>query len=91
MHRLREKCCYSIGLIRDFAYVFALSVYYFAESIALFLVPRSFRAKSVVGEICLITGAGGGIGRLIALKFAKLGAVVVVWDIKTDGELLFSF
>jgi 2-hydroxycyclohexanecarboxyl-CoA dehydrogenase len=37
------------------------------------------------GKVAIITGAGGGIGRGIALKFGSLGAKVVVGDIKTEG------
>jgi 2-hydroxycyclohexanecarboxyl-CoA dehydrogenase len=36
-------------------------------------------------KVAIITGAGGGIGRGIALKFGALGARVVVADIKSDG------
>lgn len=37
------------------------------------------------GKVAIITGAGGGIGRGIALKFGSLGANVIVGDIKTEG------
>lgn len=43
------------------------------------------RKKNVSGEIVLITGAGSGIGRLLAVKFASLGATVVLWDINQEG------
>jgi len=36
-------------------------------------------------KVAIVTGAAGGIGRAIALKFASLGAMVVVADIKTEG------
>jgi NAD(P)-dependent dehydrogenase (short-subunit alcohol dehydrogenase family) len=39
----------------------------------------------VPGKIALVTGAGAGIGRATALKFAEEGATVVVSDIDTDG------
>lgn len=42
--------------------------------------------KSVSGEIALVTGGGGGLGRLLSLRLANLGAIVVVWDINKQGE-----
>ncbi|NXN77408.1 RDHE2 dehydrogenase, partial [Bombycilla garrulus] len=63
--------------------VILLFVYYLLESLVFLIVPR--RKKNVSGEIVLITGAGSGIGRLLALKFASLGATVVLWDINQEG------
>ena len=37
------------------------------------------------GQVAFITGAGGGIGRAIAEKFAKLGCSVIVADINPAG------
>lgn len=37
------------------------------------------------GKIALVTGAAGGIGRAVALRFAGEGAVVIVSDIKASG------
>jgi len=42
--------------------------------------------KDVRGDIILVTGGGSGIGRLMCLKFAKLGATVVTWDINSAGN-----
>lgn len=39
----------------------------------------------VAGKIALITGAGAGIGRAAALKFAEEGAKIVVSDIDDEG------
>jgi 2-hydroxycyclohexanecarboxyl-CoA dehydrogenase len=36
-------------------------------------------------KVAIVTGAGGGIGRGIALKFGSLGARVVAADIKLEG------
>ncbi|RLN20354.1 hypothetical protein BBJ28_00013695 [Nothophytophthora sp. Chile5] len=46
--------------------------------------------KAVKGDVVVITGGAMGIGRLLALRFAALGAVVLVWDLHADlgGELV---
>ncbi|NXI00387.1 RDHE2 dehydrogenase, partial [Pachycephala philippinensis] len=63
--------------------VIVLFVYYLLESLVFLVVPR--RKKNVSGEIVLVTGAGSGIGRLLAVKFARLGATLVLWDINQEG------
>ncbi|TME70031.1 MAG: SDR family NAD(P)-dependent oxidoreductase, partial [Chloroflexi bacterium] len=37
------------------------------------------------GKVCVITGAGSGIGRASALLFAREGACVVVADVDRAG------
>ncbi|XP_046443547.1 epidermal retinol dehydrogenase 2-like [Daphnia pulex] len=41
--------------------------------------------KSISGKIVLITGAGRGIGREVALQFAQLGCTIVCWDINLEA------
>lgn len=41
--------------------------------------------KDLKGELALVTGGGGGLGRLIALRLCKLGVHVVIWDINQAG------
>lgn len=60
-----------------------LTVYYSLEAIASFFIPA--KKKDVTGEIVLITGAGSGIGRLMALEFARMDVVLVLWDINQEG------
>ncbi|CAK1540319.1 unnamed protein product [Leptosia nina] len=42
------------------------------------LIPPTM--KSLNGETILITGAGQGLGRELALQLAELGATVICWD-----------
>ncbi|TKR62464.1 hypothetical protein L596_026420 [Steinernema carpocapsae] len=46
------------------------------------LLPK----KDVSGRVVLITGAGNGIGRLLAQRFAVLGAKLVLWDVNEKGN-----
>ena len=41
------------------------------------------------GRVCVVTGAGGGLGKTYALLFASLGAKVVVNDLggSIDGKV----
>jgi NAD(P)-dependent dehydrogenase (short-subunit alcohol dehydrogenase family) len=41
--------------------------------------------QSLKGKVAVVTGAGSGIGRAMALRFAKEGAAVVLADIEADA------
>lgn len=60
-----------------------LDVIYFIlrNSVRAVLRPRT---KPIDDEVVLITGAGGGLGRLFAQEFTKHGAEVVLWDINSS-------
>ncbi|KAM9361538.1 retinol dehydrogenase 10-A [Symphorus nematophorus] len=62
-----------------------LDVIYFIlrNSVRVVLRPRT---KPIDGELVLITGAGGGLGRLFAQEFTKHGAEVVLWDINSSSN-----
>lgn len=41
----------------------------------------SAEERDVTGDIVLITGAGHGMGKEMALQYSALGATIVCWDI----------
>ena len=43
------------------------------------------RRQSLAGRVVLITGAAGGLGRQLALRFAREGATVALWDVRADA------
>lgn len=49
-----------------------------------FFIPRSKR--SIEGEIGLVTGAGCGIGRQLALQLGRLGVIVICLDVDEESN-----
>ncbi|KAK3087140.1 hypothetical protein FSP39_002222 [Pinctada imbricata] len=72
----------AFAILKEFLQTLKIMSYAIFLSIWRFLIspPR----KSVEGEIVLVTGAGSGIGQRISMEFAKLGAILVLWDIDEE-------
>lgn len=51
----------------------------------LFYRVFGFPEQKLQGELALVTGGGGGLGRLVSLRLSKLGVDIVIWDIKQEG------
>lgn len=62
-----------------------ISTWYMLKAIFLWFVPKCLRFKDVTNDIVLITGGASGLGRLMAIKFAKLGSRVIIWDMNLAG------
>ncbi|XP_060755935.1 retinol dehydrogenase 10-A isoform X2 [Neoarius graeffei] len=73
-----------LGLVLEFVLVL-MKVMWAVALAALRWVARP-REKSVAGQVCVITGAGGQLGRLFALEFARRRAVLVLWDINSQSN-----
>lgn len=74
-----------MNVMVDTAIFLGKFLYYFLESVAFKIIPKS--KKDVAGEIVLITGAGSGLGRLLAIHFARAGAILVLWDINQESNM----
>ncbi|KAF7386919.1 hypothetical protein HZH66_011371 [Vespula vulgaris] len=55
------------------------------KSIVKLFIPLKNQMKNISGEIALVTGAAGGLGRALALNLVNHGAIVVIWDINQKG------
>merc|ERR1719348_1953833 len=75
-----------LSVFVDLIFALLWTVYYILERTVRLIVPAKFLVKDVKGQIVLITGGGSGIGRLLCLRFGKLGATVVTWDINEAGN-----
>nr|XP_015095059.1 epidermal retinol dehydrogenase 2 isoform X4 [Vicugna pacos] len=74
----------SVNSAKELSIFLAKTIFAFLEAAIFALIPKPL--KNVAGEIVLITGAGSGLGRLLAIKFAHLGSVLVLWDINEEGN-----
>ena len=73
-----------LNLILETLSVIGLVIWQIIQAIFLFFVPPS--RKDVTNEVVFVTGAGSGLGRLLALKMAKLGSTVVCVDINKEAN-----
>lgn len=71
--------------IGNFIKGMSLALWYIIKAIVLFFVPACLRYKDISNDIVLVTGGASGIGRLMAIKFAKRGAKVIIWDLNQAG------
>ncbi|KRT81377.1 dehydrogenase [Oryctes borbonicus] len=63
-----------------------IAAVHIACSIVKALIPDAYRSqKSIKDEVVVITGGGGGLGRLLALRLSTLNAIVVLWDVNEDA------
>ncbi|CAG9788779.1 unnamed protein product [Diatraea saccharalis] len=69
--------------IMDIALFLAIGIANIIQAIYRTIV--GYPKKDLKGKIALVTGGGGGLGSLIALRLARLGCTIVLWDINKQG------
>ncbi|KAK3578259.1 hypothetical protein CHS0354_011582 [Potamilus streckersoni] len=75
-----------LAILKEILYAFIIFIYDLIVAIIKTILPASVQGNNINGETVLITGAGSGIGRCLAIRFAKLGCRLVLWDISEDGN-----
>jgi len=75
-----------MGSILEVCYALLLTFYYVIERLVKMCLPQKMLEKNISGQVVLVTGGGSGIGRLMCLRFARLGATIVTWDINKAGN-----
>ena len=79
MSKLKEN-------ITDIVVFLCYAVYYILDAIIHYFLPSKLTKKNISKDIVLVTGGGGGLGRLLAEKFSELGCTIIVWDINAEGK-----
>ncbi|PNF20382.1 hypothetical protein B7P43_G10239 [Cryptotermes secundus] len=72
------NCCEVTYLLLHVIRGILMTIVCMLREVVHLVVPR--RQKSVKGEIVLVTGAGRGLGRRLALNFGRRQAFIVCWD-----------
>ncbi|KAJ9582956.1 hypothetical protein L9F63_022717, partial [Diploptera punctata] len=76
--------CDATYLVLHIAYGILVTTGYILGELFHIVIPR--KRKSVKGEIVLVTGAGRGLGRRVALNFGRRQAFVVCWDKNAENN-----
>lgn len=61
--------------------LFLLAKFWLYTIHAIYLNIKGKEERDVSNDVVLITGAGHGIGKEVALQYSALGATLVCWDI----------
>ncbi|GMR55996.1 hypothetical protein PMAYCL1PPCAC_26191, partial [Pristionchus mayeri] len=75
-----------MGIVRFFVTLFRVIFVAIWGSLKALLPIGLLPRKRIAGQICLITGAGSGLGRQMSIAFAKKGCHLVLWDVNEKGN-----
>ncbi|XP_014677260.1 PREDICTED: epidermal retinol dehydrogenase 2-like [Priapulus caudatus] len=83
---IKDRAVGLLPILLEFVMLLLRVAYECARATIKFFVPLQYKAKRMQGEIVLITGSAAGLGDLLAVRFARLGNTVVLWDVDASGN-----
>lgn len=87
---LWDACQYNSNVLR-FDINIILKIYLIFQLQAIYYTIFGYPEKDLNGQLAVITGGGGGLGRLLAMRLVRLGVKVILWDISQEGNKNKSF
>ena len=82
--RIRDIFLSTLSFLREVVLLLVFVVTDLVVTASRWLVPVRYQAKCLDGHVVVVTGSGSGIGRLMALEFAKRRCRVVLWGKHLD-------
>lgn len=76
-----------MAVILEIIQLFGYLIYTYIDAVISLFMKK--KPKSITGKLALVTGAGHGIGRELALQLSALGARLVLWDINKVSIVQF--
>ena len=70
-----------LAILLELLVTSARVLFYIIRGVVVTFLPFLVAKKDISGQTVLVTGAGQGIGALMARKIASLGAKLVLWDV----------
>lgn len=76
-----------VSTLQEAIVMIGLIIYYYLEAIANLVIPKP--KKDITDQLIVITGGGQGLGKELAIRFAKLNTKIAILDINKVSHFDF--
>ncbi|XP_003228533.2 epidermal retinol dehydrogenase 2 [Anolis carolinensis] len=73
-------------IIRSILDTIEFLILFFYYCLEAFILMFFCLQKNVAGKIVLVTGSANGVGREVSINLARLGSILILWDIDEEGN-----